>query len=209
MIHDFKASLRETRPSAYRPFHSRSEAPDGEWSGHAVNREGPQGLASAGCGYNLQVVGCCVCCNASFYSLRISLLSLPRRCCCLCLHLPPSPPVLPSLSVSQLESSIPQHPSPSLLFCLPLFIAPSGMIMFLGSTLARKFYHTTHSARTDAENHVEGMACALWTSKRIGIFGCCVLQLNFEALWAFCHLNLQCQCMSSLDGISHSDSDSG
>ena len=105
---------------------------------------GPQGLlASAGTTCKWWDV-VCVCCNASFYSLRTSLLSLPHRCCCLCLHLPPSPPVLPSLCVSQLESSIPQHPSLSLLFFLPLFIALSWMIMFLGSTLARKFYHTSH-----------------------------------------------------------------
>ena len=53
-----------------------------------------------------------------------------------CISLSPSSSTL-SLSSKQ-ESSIPQHPSLSLLSYLPLFTAPACIILFFGSIIARK-----------------------------------------------------------------------
>ena len=65
-----------------------------------------------------------------------SFLTLPAPRPCLYVSLSPSgsPLSLPS----NLESPIPQHPSPSLLSSLPLFTAPTCVVLFLGSIFARK-----------------------------------------------------------------------
>jgi hypothetical protein len=57
----------------------------------------------------------------------------------------PSPSGSPLSLPSKLESPIPQHPSLSLLSCLPLFTAPACMVLFLGSVIARKS-HDPHNA---------------------------------------------------------------
>jgi hypothetical protein len=46
--------------------------------------------------------------------------------------------VAPLSLLSKLDSSIPQHPSRSLLSHLPLFAAPVCMALYLGSIIARK-----------------------------------------------------------------------
>ena len=109
---------------------------------------------------------------------------------------PPGP--LPSLP-SQLEFSIPQHPSlshfPS---CLPLFAVPSCMVLFLDSALAPKKslvpYQAacTYRGPLGRPHHVP--VGRLASSAR----SACAMYLIFEASWAVCGKCVHCQFILSI-----------
>ena len=109
---------------------------------------------------------------------------------------PPGP--LPSLP-SQLEFSIPQHPSlshfPS---CLSLFAVPSCMVLFLDSALAPKKsivpYQAACTYRGPLGRPHHAPVGHLASSAR----SACAMYLIFEASWAVCGKCVHCQFIFSI-----------